>query len=109
MIRPRDHRQRQIAEVLARYGLDYLASVVGVERLIARERALRRREPRETRTRAEGLRLAFEELGPTFVKLGQLLSTRADLLPREYRVELARLQDAAAAVPVDVVQGHDRG
>ena len=42
MIRPRDHRQRQIAEVLARYGLDYLANVVGLERLIARERALRR-------------------------------------------------------------------
>jgi ubiquinone biosynthesis protein len=104
VIRPRDHRQRQIAEVLARYGLDYLANVVGLERVLARERALRRREPRETHTPAEGLRLALEELGPTFIKLGQLLSTRADLLPPEYRGELAKLQDAAPAVPTDVVK-----
>lgn len=104
MIKPRDHRQRQIAEVLARYGLDYLANVVGLERLIARERALRRREPRDARTPPEDLRLALEELGPTFIKLGQLLSTRADLLPPEYRAELAKLQDAAPAVPTDVVK-----
>ena len=99
-----DHRQRQIAEVLARYGLDYLANVVGLERLIARERALRQREPRDTHTPPEDLRLALEELGPTFIKLGQLLSTRADLLPTEYRDELAKLQDAAPAVPTDVVK-----
>ena len=104
VIGPRDPRQRQIAEVLARYGLDYLANVVGLERLIARERALRRREPRDTHTPAEDLRLALEELGPTFIKLGQLLSTRADLLPPEYRAELAKLQDEAPAVPTDVVK-----
>ena len=104
MIKPRDHRQRQIAEVLARYGLDYLGNVVGLERLIARERALRRREPRGTHTPPEDLRLALEELGPTFIKLGQLLSTRADLVPPEYRAELAKLQDAAPAVPTDVVK-----
>jgi ubiquinone biosynthesis protein len=103
VIRPRDHRQREIAEVLARYGLDYLASVVGLEGLIARERALRQREPRDTHTPPEDLRLALEELGPTFIKLGQLLSTRADLLPTEYRAELAKLQDAAPAVPTDLV------
>ena len=104
MIRPRDHRQRQIAEVLTRYGLDYLANVIGLERLIARERALRRREHGDTHTPPEDLRLALEELGPTFIKLGQLLSTRADLLPPEYRAELAKLQDAAPAVPTDVVK-----
>ena len=104
MVEPREHRQRQIAGVLARYGLDYLANAVGLERLIARERALRGRKPREEHTPPENLRLALEELGPTFIKLGQLLSTRADLLPPEYRTALAKLQDAAPAIPSDVVQ-----
>ena len=104
MIEPREHRQRQIAEVLARYGLDYLANAVGLDRLIARGRALRGRKPREEHTPPEDLRLALEELGPTFIKLGQLLSTRADLLPPEYRTALAKLQDAAPAIPTDVVQ-----
>ena len=104
MSRPRYHRQRQIAEALARYGLDYLANAVGTDRLIARERAVRGREPPEKHTPPEDLRLALEELGPTFIKLGQLLSTRADLLPTEYRAELAKLQDAAPAVPTDVVK-----
>jgi ubiquinone biosynthesis protein len=97
--RPRYHRQRQIAEVLARHGLDYLANAVGIDRLIARERALRGREPHQQHTPPEALRLALEELGPTFIKLGQLLSTRADLLPTGYRAELGKLQDAAPGGP----------
>jgi ubiquinone biosynthesis protein len=44
-------------------------------------------------TRGERLRLAFEELGPIFVKFGQALSTRPDLIPRDIAIELAKLQD----------------
>jgi ubiquinone biosynthesis protein len=102
--RARDHRERQIAEVLVRYGLSYLVSVVGLERLVAAEKKVVRREPREAHTPPENLRLALEELGPTFIKLGQLLSTRADLLSPEYRSELAKLQDAAPNVPGEVVE-----
>lgn len=43
--------------------------------------------------------MALEDLGPTFVKLGQLLSSRADVLPPAYQTELARLQDAAPPEP----------
>jgi ubiquinone biosynthesis protein len=104
VIRRRDHRQREIAEVLVRHGFSYLASVLGLDRLVAVERRVMGREAPDVHTRPEDLWLALEELGPTFIKLGQLLSTRADLLPPEYRVELEKLQDTAPAVPEDVVQ-----
>ncbi|MFZ2509058.1 MAG: ubiquinone biosynthesis regulatory protein kinase UbiB [Steroidobacteraceae bacterium] len=50
-------------------------------------------------TRAERLRLALEELGPIFVKFGQILSTRRDLLPVDIADELARLQDRVPPFP----------
>ena len=51
-------------------------------------------------TRPEHVRLGLEELGATFVKLGQMLSTRGDLLEPAYQAELAQLQDAAPPEPV---------
>ena len=55
-------------------------------------------------TLAERLRLAFTELGPTFIKLGQLLGTRPDVVGTEIAAELARLQIAAPADPVGAVR-----
>jgi predicted unusual protein kinase regulating ubiquinone biosynthesis (AarF/ABC1/UbiB family) len=54
--------------------------------------------------RAEKLRLALEELGPTYVKLGQLLSTRPDLLPLAFTEELSLLQDKVAPLPFEEVK-----
>jgi ubiquinone biosynthesis protein len=97
-----DHRDRyrQIAETLSRHGLGYLAGLLGLERRVPFHRGLLGHEPREEPyTRPEHLRLALEQLGPTFIKLGQILSTRSDLLGPEYQVELAKLQDAVPPVP----------
>jgi ubiquinone biosynthesis protein len=100
----RDHRERQIAKVLGRYGLSYLANAVGLGRLVGVADGLVGRATAPAHTPPENLRLALEELGPTFIKLGQLLSTRADLLSPDYRDELAKLQDTAPAVPSEMVE-----
>lgn len=100
------HRSRyeRIAEVLARHGLGFLAGATGLDRFVPFHRGAlgheRRPEPYST---PEHLRLALEELGATFIKLGQVLSTRPDLLPPEYGRELAQLQDAVPPVPWEKV------
>ena len=92
-------RYRVIAETLARHGLGVLLGASGVERFIPFHHSIARYAHRsQNYSTAEHLRLALEELGPTFVKLGQLLSTRSDLLPPAYLVELAKLQDALSPV-----------
>lgn len=92
-------RYRQVTETLSRHGLAFLATDSGRPSWPPFHHGLlghqRRAEPY---TRPDHLRLALEELGPTFIKIGQILSTRPDLLSAEYIAELARLQDHAPAV-----------
>jgi ubiquinone biosynthesis protein len=92
-------RERQIAEVVVRQGFGFLVDVAGPQRGWPFERVA----GRGSVSSPERLRLALEELGPTFVKLGQILSTRADLLPPDYRLELAKLQDAAQHLSPETV------
>lgn len=92
-------RYRTIAEVLVRNGLSALAGQLG---LLGHAASLlpNRRDPAPDAA-ADGparLRRALEELGPTFIKLGQMLSTRPDLLPAEYTAELATLQSRTSVV-----------
>jgi len=88
-------RYRQIAEVLTRHRLRWLRDTSGLGRFRPLRFDLVEGELSESPTSAERVRLALEELGATFIKLGQFLSTRADLLPPEYQTELAKLQDSA--------------
>jgi ubiquinone biosynthesis protein len=95
-------RQVHIAEVLVRYEMGHLLEVFGLEGLVSAERRLLHRGA--AHTRPESLRMALEELGPTFIKLGQVLSTRPDLLPPDFQAELAKLQDDTARVPANVIE-----
>jgi ubiquinone biosynthesis protein len=85
-------RYRQILSRLVFYGFSELS-----EALLPRRR-LGKPSPRRLRRLGSGarLRLLFEELGPTFIKLGQFLSLRSDLLPDEVTSELQKLQYGAA-------------
>ena len=92
-------RSREIASVLIGHGWDYLLH--NPENGRVKPKRLQHRPPL---TRPEHLRSALEELGTTFIKLGQILSTRADLLPPDYLAELSKLQDSAPAVPFEVIR-----
>ncbi len=89
----------KIIFVVLRFGLD--------EFLLAHERTSWMLRPLNwllffrnvSRPRAERLRLALETLGPIFVKFGQLLSTRRDLIPTDIADELAKLQDQVPPFP----------
>jgi ubiquinone biosynthesis protein len=91
-------RLREIGGILIRHGLGHVA-----QRLrLPGARWWRRRHPVPeaiTLSLPERLRTIFEELGPTFVKFGQILSIRRDLLPLEYVEEFEKLQDAVPPVP----------
>jgi len=95
-------RSREIASVLIGHGWDYLLH--NFESVGIGKSQLHGKRQRERLTRPEHLRAALEELGTTFIKLGQILSTRADLLPPDYLHELSKLQDSAPSVPFETVR-----
>jgi ubiquinone biosynthesis protein len=82
-------RYKDVALLLVKYGRSDLVKQAGLEDSIE----LDEMQLAETRPEAEELAADLEKLGPTFIKLGQLLSTRADLLPTPYLEALSRLQD----------------
>lgn len=95
-------RVRRIIEVLVRNGLGFLVEQLALDRFVPRiwRRQMVRADQAVGRlTVPERLRRTLEELGATYIKLGQVLSGRADLLPRAYIEELSKLLDAAPPVP----------
>ncbi|MGC4189629.1 MAG: AarF/ABC1/UbiB kinase family protein [Thermomicrobiales bacterium] len=95
-------RYREIVRIMLAHGLGGLVAPVGRFRRWTAADMLGD-EHATDEVRAHHLRLALEELGPACIKLGQILSTRVDLLPPVYIAELERLQDRIAPDPPDVV------
>ena len=95
-------RYRQIAHVFWQYGFGYLLDQLGLTALLSLPRRIVRQPALDPISGPERLRLALTALGPTFVKLGQTLSTRPDLLPPAWIEELNKLQDTVPPFPADV-------
>jgi ubiquinone biosynthesis protein len=92
-------RVLQIQRVLVKYGLDDFIRETHLMRPLRFIFYLLPRSKYSAAPLGERIRLALEELGPIFVKFGQAISTRRDLLPRDIADELAKLQDAVPPFP----------
>lgn len=89
------NRIRQIVSIFVKYGFkDIINRIPRIQKFIPRKVKTRFMK----RSTEERLRLALEELGPAFIKLGQFLSVRSDILPKSYIEELSKLQDEVESI-----------
>ncbi len=100
LMRGRLRRIQKIVNTMVKHGFGQLIQSMGIDELSRHLPRFSRKEKEHTDlSKAERFRLALEELGPTFIKFGQLLSTRPDIIPRDYIDELSKLQDHVQSFP----------
>lgn len=92
-------RTSEIGKVLAHYGFEFLLESPAWWSYVVAPQKLFLKKKHEHHTAPERVRKALEDLGPTFIKLGQAASTRPDLVPEAYVQELSKLQDNTAPEP----------
>lgn len=98
-------RMRQIVNVAASQGFGYVIEQLGLGDLLSwRHRLNLEDQKRHKLTRGRRIMAALEELGPVFIKLGQIMSTRPDLIPEDIVAELRHLQDRVAPFPFEEVR-----
>ena len=97
-------RYREIVEILLKHGFGYLIDELDLHQFVPLTKRIKSLDnaPPEA-SKAKRLRQVLEDLGPTFIKLGQLLSTRPDILPQDYISELEKLQDQAPPISFELV------
>ncbi len=112
MIRKKLHRYAmlkrygQIIEVLQKYGFGYVVEKIGLSSIRDLTYKFNNKDKVDRLSTSGPVRVRkiLEELGPTYIKLGQLLSMRHDLVPLEYATELAKLQDDAPSFEFEEVE-----
>ena len=98
------NRYREIAMQFSKSGLGFLIEEIGLDRVISLPRRIILRQQNDEvleKTYAERIRIFIEEMGTTFIKLGQIASTRGDLLPPDLIHELEKLQSHVAPFPAE--------
>ncbi|MCK4297063.1 MAG: AarF/ABC1/UbiB kinase family protein, partial [Candidatus Marinimicrobia bacterium] len=100
-------RYNQVIRILLKYGFDDVVDAASKDlilrfgkKFIPRPKSIKRLGM----SRAERLRKAIEELGPTFIKMGQILSMRPDLIPPDIAYEFQKLQDDVAPIPFEEIE-----
>ncbi len=100
-------RYRQVLGILIKYGFGHIVDQLNIDYYIELGKKIvslgTASRDLERLTQAARFRLALEELGPTFIKLGQLLSTRPDIVPADILDELKKLQDMLPPVPTEQI------
>lgn len=97
-------RFRKIIKTMARHGFGQLVYELGLTKKYPFSLYRREKKALTRISKAVRIRMVLEELGPTFIKFGQLLSTRSDLIPPKYLTELCKLQDQVSPFPFSEVQ-----
>ncbi len=97
-------RYRTIARVFMKYGFGEIIDRLNLGRALKFGKRIFRRKPSEEISFSARIRMALEELGPTFVKLGQVLSMRPFLIPYELVVELSKLHDQVSSLDWEVAR-----
>ncbi len=100
-------RFRQILHIFIKYGFGNLIDYLGIDKFLEMSRNAITTGPKEKLEKIPQqvrLRMALANLGPTFIKLGQILATRPDLIPIEYTQELSKLQDSAPSFSYEQVK-----
>ena len=93
-------RMREISAAVSRYGFGELFNRLG----ITRSKQVLEDGQINILSAPERLRMLLENLGPTFIKIGQLAAGRPDLIPPEFLVELEKLQDRVEAIPYPIIK-----
>ncbi|MCA8961261.1 MAG: AarF/ABC1/UbiB kinase family protein, partial [Planctomycetes bacterium] len=98
-------RLKDISWILMRHGLHQVASYLGAPFRLRVFSWIPGLNQKPAPSQATRMRLAFQELGPIFIKLGQLIANRPDLFPQAYVDEFAQLEDRVEPVPFDKIRG----